>query len=131
MDSQHPSSRRPPPVPGGPSPAEARAASRDGGIRRVRRLSNWTAAALVAATAVTAGYFARASASAPRPAAVTGAQSQAPNSHQPCVTSPVAISGGSGVTTTVPAAASPSCAAGTNGTRPAVIYVRSDDGRGD
>lgn len=129
MDPQDPSWRRLP-GPGEPSPEEARARSRDRGIRHVRRLSNWTAVALVAATAVTAGYFARAGASAsgPRPAAVTGAQSQAPNSHQPCVTAPVATSGGSGVTTTVPG---PSCATGTNGTHPAVVYPPSSDGRGD
>lgn len=126
MDPQDPPGRRLP-GPGAPSPEEARAASRDRGIRHVRRLSNWTAAALVAATAVTAGYFAHASASAPRPAAVTGAQPQGPNSHQPCVTAPVATSGGSGVTTTVPAS---SCATGANGARPAVVYAPSDDGRG-
>jgi hypothetical protein len=114
------------PGPGEPAPEEARPRSRDRGIRHVRRLSNWTAVVLVAATAVTAGYFARAS--APRPVAVTGAQSQAPSSHRPCVTAPVATSGGSGVTTTTP---NPSCATGTNGTRPAVVYARSDDGRGD
>ena len=119
--------------------------SRDRGIRHVRRLSNWTAAALVAATAVTAGYFARASASAPRPAAVTRAQSQVHSSHQACAAAPtapaapaapVAVSGGSGVTTTVPAPSplsspSSSCAVGRSGTGPAVIYVHSDDGRGD
>jgi hypothetical protein len=128
MDPQDPSSWRRLPGLGEPFPDEPRTGSRDRGIRHVRSLSNWTAAALVAATAVTAGYFGRASATAPRPAAVTGAQSQAPNSHQPCVTAPVATSGGSGVTTTVPA---PSCATGTNGTRPAVVYAHSDDGRGD
>jgi len=128
MDSQDPSSWRRLPGPGEPAPEEARAGSRDRGIRHVRRLSNWTAAALIAATAVTAGYFARASSGAPRPAAVAGSQSQAANSRQPCITVPVATSGGSGVTTTVPAQ---SCATGANGTRPAVVFVHSDDGRGD
>jgi hypothetical protein len=127
MDPQD-ASRRRPPGPAEPFRDEARAGSRDRGVRYVRRLSNWTAAALVAATAVTAGYFAHASAGARQQAAVAGAQSQASNSHQPCVAAPVATSGGSGVTTTAPAQ---SCAAGTNGTRPAVVYVRSDDGRGD
>lgn len=145
MDSQDPSSWRRLPGPGEPSPHEAGAGSRDRGIRHVRRLSNWTAAALVAATAVTAGYFARASASAPRLAAVTRARPQAHSSRQACAAAPtapavpaapVAVSGGSGVTTTVPApspspSVSSSCAAGTNRTGPTVIYVHSDDGRGD
>jgi hypothetical protein len=115
--------------------SQASADSRDRGIRHVRRLSNWTAVALVAGTVVTAGYFARSTASAPRPAAVTRAQPQASSSHQACVTAPtapVAISGGSAVTTTVPApSSSSSCAPGTNGTGPTVIYAHSDDGRGD
>ena len=112
---------------GEPGPDEARAASRDRGLRHVRRLSNWTAVALVAATGITAGYFAWAGAGSPRPAAVAGAQSQAPGSHQPCVTVPVATSGGSGVTaTTVPS----SCATGPNGTHPPVVYVYSHE-RGD
>lgn len=128
MDSQDPSLWRRLPGPGEPSPDEVSAGGRVRGIRHVRRLSNWTAAALIAATAVTAGFFARAGASGPRPATVAGAQSQAPSSRQPCVTKPVVISGGSGVTSTVPAR---SCAPGTNGTSPTVVYVRSDDGRGD
>jgi hypothetical protein len=128
MDPQDPSSWRRLPGHGEPSPEEVRTRSRDRGIRYVRRLSNWTAAALVAATAVTAGYFARASAGPARPAVVTGSQSQAANSRQPCVTAPVATSGGSGVATTAPAQ---SCAAETNGTRPAVVAVNPDDGRGD
>ncbi len=132
MDRRDPSSWRLS-GPGEPAPGEAdeaRAGSRDRGIRHVRRLSNWTAAALVAATAVTAGYFARASAGAQhsRAAAVTASQAQAAGSGRPCVTVPVAVSGGSGVTTTVPAR---SCAAGATPTRPVVVYVRSDDGRGD
>jgi hypothetical protein len=127
MDPQDPLSWRLP-GPEEPSLDEARAESRVRGIRHVRRLSNWTAAALVAATAVTAGYFAHASARGPRPAAAAGSQSQAPNSRQPCVTVPVATSGGSGVTTTAPAL---SCAPGTNGTRPAVVPVNSGEGGGD
>ncbi|HEX6450981.1 MAG TPA: hypothetical protein VF060_16135 [Trebonia sp.] len=128
MDHQDPSPRQRLPGPGEPGPDEARAASRDRGIRHVRRLSNWTAAALIAATAITAGYFAHAGAGAPRPAAVAGAQSQAPGSHQPCVTAPVATSGGSGVTTaTVPS----SCATGPNGTSSPVVSAPSYEGRGD
>ncbi|TVZ06619.1 hypothetical protein EAS64_04340 [Trebonia kvetii] len=88
-------------------------------------MSNWTAVMLVAATAVTAGYFARANVSASHPAAtVTGSQPPAASSHQPCVTVPVATSGGSGVTTQTPAR---TCAPGTNGTRPAIVYVNSGE----
>jgi hypothetical protein len=133
MNPQDPSSRRRPPGPGEPSPEESRTGSRDRGLRHVRRLSNATAVALVAATAVTAGYFAHGSAVHPRPAAVTGSQSQVPNSHRPCLTKPVAVSGGSGVTTTTAPASS--CAPGTSGTAPTVVYVHtgehSGDGRGD
>jgi hypothetical protein len=130
MDPQDPSPWRRLPGPGQPD-LEARAISRDRGLRRVRRLSNWTAVALVAATAGTAGYFARAQPSAQRPASVAGAPSQPAGSRpgQPCVTTPVAVSGGSGVTTTVPAQ---SCAPGTSGgNRPAVIYVKPAEDRGD
>jgi hypothetical protein len=104
-------------------------ASRDRGLRYVRRASNWTAAGLIVATAATAGYFAHAGAGTSPAAAVTGAYSQAPASHQPhqpCVTVPVAISGGSGVTTTT--APSSSCAPGQSGTRPPVVYVYSREG---
>jgi len=116
MDRQDPS-----------GPSEARAASRDRGLRQVRRLTNWTAAALIAVTGVTAGYFAHV-ARAPRPAATAGLQSQVPGSHKPCVTAPVATSGGSGV---APAPApSSSCATGSTGTRPPVVYADSHE-RGD
>lgn len=126
MDHQDPSPQRLPGPGQLPGPDEVRAASRDRGLRHVRRLSNWTATALVAATGITAGYFAHAAAHAPQPAAVTSAQSQAQGSNQPCVTVPVATSGGSGVTTTtVP---SSSCATGQNGTRPPVVYVYSHEG---
>jgi hypothetical protein len=124
MDHQDPSPQRRPPGPGQPGLDEARAASRDRGLRRVRRLSNWTAAALIAATAATAGYFAHGRAATSPAAAVAGARAQAPGSHQPCVTVPVATSGGSGVTTTtVPS----SCATGQMGTRPPVVYVYSHE----
>ncbi len=74
------------------------------GLRQVRRWSNWTAAALIAATAVTTGYFARAShptAGAAGIAVAAGALGQAGAAvgpHRPCVSVPVATSGGSGVT---------------------------------
>ena len=72
------------------------------GLRQVRRWSNWTAAALIAATVVTTGYFARASHSAAVTASairvVGGQPGTAASTHQPCVSVPVATSGGSGVT---------------------------------
>ncbi len=91
--------RRGPTVPGPATTGRAR------GLRQVRRWSNWTAAALIAATVVTTGYFARAShsatgaASAASAAGVAGGQpGTAASTHQPCVSVPVATSGGSGVT---------------------------------
>jgi hypothetical protein len=129
MDPQDTSSWRRLPGPGESPPAGTGPEGRDRGIRRVQRLSNWTAAALVAATAVTAGFFARAAhPGTARPATVaTGAQSRAPSPGQPCVTVPVATSGGSGVTTTTPVR---TCGPAGNGTRPVVIYVKSGE-RGD
>jgi hypothetical protein len=118
MEHRDPSPRRRLPGPAESGQDKARVASRDRGLRHVRRLSNWTAAALVAATAITAGYFAQAGAGASRTAAVAGARSPVPGAHRPCVTVPVATSGGSGVTTTTV----PSCARGQNGTRPPVVY---------
>lgn len=133
MDPQDPPPRRRlPRQPAESVPApRVRARSRDLGIRYVRRLSNWTAVALVAATAVTAGYFARAQPGAQQSVAVAGPHSRAPGSGtgQPCVTVPVAVSGGSGVTSTVPAQP---CGPGkSGGTRPAVIYVKQGEDRGD
>lgn len=131
MDPQDPSSWRRLPGPGEPDPQEARVRNRDRGLRHVRRLSNWTAVALVAVTAVTAGYFARAHPSMQQAASVAGSPSQAQRSStgQPCVSVPVAVSGGSGVTTTVPAQSCPPGAGG--GTRPTVIYVKPGEDRGD
>lgn len=79
-------------------PAEFRAARyRDGGVRRVRHVSNWTAAALVAGVAAASGYFAHA-ATAP---VVTGAMqpgtSVSGTGQKATVTHPVVTSGGSGV----------------------------------
>jgi hypothetical protein len=131
MDPQGPSSWRRLPRPGEPAPQEVRARSRDRGLRHVRRLSNLTAVALVAATAAAAGYFANAHPGTPQATAAAGSHAQASRSGtgQPCVSVPVAVSGGSGVTTTVPAR---SCAAGGGGgARPPVIYVRPVEDRGD
>jgi hypothetical protein len=115
--------------PGVSPPGRAEPGSRDRGIRHVRRLTNWTAVMLVAATAVTAGYFARASVSASHSATTaTRSQSAAASSRQPCVTVPVATSGGSGVSAQTPVR---TCAPGANGTRPVIVYVNSGERRGD
>jgi hypothetical protein len=85
------------------------------GLRQVRRWSNGTAAALIAATALTTGYFARAAAAPAAGSAalaagqqgagqagtgqpVTGQPVTGTGKGQPCVSVPVATSGGSGVT---------------------------------
>jgi hypothetical protein len=131
MDPQDPQSWRRRSEPGNPVPRATRARSRDHGIRQVRRLSNWTAVALVAATAATAGYFARAHPAIQQSAPVTGSHSTVPrtSSGAPCITVPVAVSGGSGVTTPSPA---PSCVPGTGGqTGPTVVYVKQGEDRGD
>ena len=109
-----------------------RARARQRGLRHVRRLSGWTAAGLVAATAVTAGYFARASTSPQQATSVGGAQSKAPaaSANQACTTAvavPVAISGGSGVPAPMPGPVAPVpgqvCAPGTStGAPPVVVY---------
>jgi hypothetical protein len=142
MDHGDPSPWRRLPGPGDAVPEEPagseRARARHRGLRHVRRLSNWTAAGLVAATAVTAGYFAHASTatSSQQATSASGPQSKAPasSSSQACttvvttaVTAPVAVSGGSGVTATVPSQTTPvpgqTCAPGTgNGAPPAVVY---------
>jgi hypothetical protein len=115
----------PPPGQDGPVPGHA-VPGRALGLHQVRRWSNWTAAALIVATAVTTGYFARASMSTAPAAAAAGARgtaSAAAGPHQPCLSVPVAISGGSAVAsrTTVR-----SCGPGKPGaatTAPVVIYV--------
>ena len=163
MDHRDPSLWRRLPGPGDAVPSGQadgeRARARHHGLRQVRRLSNWTAAGLVAATAVTAGYFARASASAgpstsPQQAApVRGSHAKAPASsaNQACatavttaVTAPVAVSGGSGVTTTVPGPPAPAPAPATTvpgqtcapsprgGVPPTAVYGESHENeRGD
>lgn len=147
MDHGDPSPWRRLPGPGDAVPEEQadseRAGTRHRGLRHVRRLSNWTAAGLVAATAVTAGYFAQAGTgtSAQQATSVSGSQSKAPasSSNQACtaVTAPVAVSGGSGVTATVPSQTTPvpgqTCAprAG-NGAPPTVVYgERHENEKGD
>jgi hypothetical protein len=80
---------------GAESVRDARA-SRDAGVRRVRKMSNWTAAALVAGVAVTSGYFAHAATVATQAPGYSGTAGQG----QPgtTLTHPVVTSGGSGVT---------------------------------
>lgn len=71
---------------------------RDSGVTRVRRASNWTAAALIAGVAVTTGYFIHAASALP--AVTTSTQSGAVqgSAHQPSLGHHVVTSGGSGVT---------------------------------
>jgi hypothetical protein len=97
---------------------------RSGGLRRVRRMSNWTAVALIAGTAATTGYFARASVGHTSPQAAAsqagGTGTGAQGTHKACVTVPVATSGGSGVTAQAPVTRA--CGTARNGS-PVVIYV--------
>jgi len=116
-------------------PPAARARARARGLRQVRRWSNWTAAALIAATVVTTGYFARAShpaamtASAASAAGVAGGQpGTAASTHQPCVSVPVATSGGSGVTSQTVIR---SCGPGTGTSVPVVITTGRTHEGGD
>ena len=75
---------------------------RNTGVRQTRRISSWTAAALVAGVAASAGYFAHA---ATAPAGTTTGTSAtgtatgtgAATGQRPSVTHPVVTSGGSGV----------------------------------
>jgi hypothetical protein len=90
----------------GPRSAATARIGRDEGVRRVRRTSNWTAAALVAGVAVTTGYFAHAatvaSQQASPPGTVNTGQPAQPGTiapgHKASLTHPVVTSGGSGVT---------------------------------
>ena len=114
-------------------PPAARARAR--GLRQVRRWSNGTAAALIAATVVTTGYFARAShsaavaASAASAAGLAGGQpGTAASTHQPCVSVPVATSGGSGVTSQTVIR---SCGPGTSTSVPVVITTGRTHEGGD
>ena len=101
---------------------------RSGGLRQIRHMSNWTAVALIAGTAATTGYFARASVGHTSPQAVasqaggtgTGTGTGAQGTHKACVTVPVATSGGSGVTAQAPVTRA--CGTAKNGS-PVVIYV--------
>ena len=80
-----------------------RGAPRAGGVRRLRRASNWTAAALIAGVAAATGYFAHhAPPAAPAVSTVSGtapgASTAAPG--KPTLSNPVTTSSGSGVVVT-------------------------------
>jgi hypothetical protein len=91
-----------------PAPDERPAPARDGGIRRVRRMSNWTAAALIVGTGAATVALAHhavpaavpvAAASSATTGAGAGATAGQPASG-PQVTHSVATASGSGVTVT-------------------------------
>lgn len=96
----------------------------------MRRLSNWTAAALTVAAAVTAGYFAHTTThtarAAPGSAGQTAAAVAAAGTHRPCISTPVAVSGGSGVT-----ARAPVRVCGSGSSAPVAVYAAPAGGRGD
>ena len=80
-----------------------RGAPRAGGVRRLRRASNWTAAALIAGVAAATGYFAHhTQPAAPAVSTVSGtapgASTAAPG--KPTLSNPVTTSSGSGVVVT-------------------------------
>ena len=85
-------------------PWRGAASSRAGGVRRLRRASNWTAAALFAGVAAATGYFVHhAPPAAPTVTTVTGTApgtGSTAGPGKPTLTSPVASSTGSGVVVT-------------------------------
>ena len=82
----------------------SRGAPRASGVRRLRRASNWTAAALIAGMAAATGYFAHHT--QPAAPAVTSVTGSAPGAGttagpgKPTLSSPVTTSTGSGVVVT-------------------------------
>lgn len=114
------------------------------GLRQVRRLSNWTAAGLIAAAVAATGYFAHSSAApagtggtaavAGQPVAAAGQPGTAAKPGQPCVMVPVATSGGSGVTkqTMIRSCGTGAGAStGTSTTAPVVITIPRSAEKGD
>jgi len=92
------------PESGGPAPVGRTRGRRDG-IRHARRVSNWTAAALIAGTAVAAVDLAHQALPAQVPAARTAVQAAGPSAcaqgaNAPQVAHSVATTSASGVTTT-------------------------------
>lgn len=137
QDPQDPAGRRRLSGPDKPPRTEWSTEGRRDGLRRVRHMSNWTAAGLIAATAVTTGYLARGSvttatpptaSTAARASAASGASAAAPGTHKSCITVPVATSGGSGVTRQAPVTKCSSAAAGSG---PTVVYVTRPSNGGD
>ena len=117
-----------PPYPDDLSVPRQPAMPREGGVRRVRRISNWTAAALIAGVAATTGYFMHAGQPAGPAAGTTpgtaGTATTGTGAHKACPAAPVATSGGSGVAMAVPA--SGNCAGGGSGTVTPVWSGRDD-----
>lgn len=77
--------------------------AREDGMRRLRRMSNWTAAVLIAGVAATSGYFAHTTLPAPAARVITTTVHTCPGpsigtSQRPTLSNAVATSGGSGVT---------------------------------
>ena len=115
------------PESGGPVPA-GRTRGRQDGIRRARRVSNWTAAALIGGTAVAAVGLAHQALPAPIGAARTAVQAAGPSvcaqgGNAPQVTHSVATTSASGVTTTT--------TTGTASCRTVVTKVRNVPARED
>ena len=85
-------------------PWRGAASPRAGGVRRLRRASNWTAAALIAVVAAATGYFVHhASPATPTVTTVTGTApgtGSTAGPGKPTLSSPVATSTGSGVVVT-------------------------------
>jgi len=85
-------------------PWRGAASPRAGGVRRLRRASNWTAAALIAGVAATTGYFAHhAQPAAPAVTTVSGTAPGAGSTAgpgKPTLSNPVTTSTGSGVVVT-------------------------------
>src|SRR5215472_17543411 len=95
-----------------------RGAPRTSGIRRLRRASNWTAAALIAGVAATTGYFAHhAQPATPAISTVSGTAPGAGTAGpgKPTLSHPVTTSTGSGVVVTT----------GPNGVR--TVHYRGDN----
>ncbi len=85
------------------SSVQSRVIAREDGLRRLRRMSNWTAAALIVGVAAATGYFAHTNPVAPVTRTITTAVPACTGpgigpSPRPTVSNAVATSGGSGVT---------------------------------
>jgi len=106
------------------------AIARDSGIRRLRRVSNWTAAALIAGVAAASGYFAHAAPIVPATNVVTATAPASTGTvpgttHRPSVSAAVATSAGSGVTVGASGSSSGGSGAGSGAGGGAVGTVRT------